>query len=134
MRVEFLTPTHLKDGKRLVTHAPPFRVLFQRLMERLLALSTAFSESPLDGALKYEAVGLSDGVRLVADGTRLVHLESPSSRLGSVTSISGLVGYAVYDAADWAPFWPWLKWGELTHVGKNTVKGEGMIRVLSEER
>ena len=134
VRVAFLTPTRLMDQKTLVRRAPAFRVLFQRLMERLVALSAAFGEWPLDHDLKYEAVGLSDAVRLVADRTRWVHMESPSSRQRGVTSISGLVGYAVYAAADWAPFWPWLKWGELTHVGKNTVKGEGMVRVLSDER
>lgn len=130
--VDFVTPTRLLDHGQPVRQ-PDFRVLFQRLMERLEALSRAFSETPLDGQVKYELVGRARAVRLVADRTRWLRLEGFSGRQGERKSLSGIVGYAVYEADDWAAFWPWLKWGELTHVGKNAVKGDGVIRVLSAE-
>ena len=97
------------------------------------SLSQTFSDTPLDADLRYRLVGLSDSVRTVESRTRWVHLEAYSGRQKGHTSISGIVGHVVYEADDWAPFWPWLKWGELIHVGKNAVKGEGMVRVLSAE-
>ena len=131
VQVAFLTPTRLKHSGEVVRGAPPFRALFQRLLERLAALAQAFSDTPLDPDLRYSLVGLSDGVRLVAGQARLTHLEGYSGRQRGHTSISGIVGHAVYQADDWAALWPWLKWGEIIHVGKNAVKGEGLLRVTS---
>ena len=127
--VRFLTPLRLKHGGQVIHDAPPFRALFQRLMERVSSLAQTFSDTPLDADLRYQLVGLSDSVRTVESRTRWVHLEAYSGRQKGHTSISGIVGHVVYEADDWAPLWPWLKWGEITHVGKNAVKGEGMIRV-----
>ncbi|MFN8485243.1 MAG: CRISPR system precrRNA processing endoribonuclease RAMP protein Cas6 [Anaerolineae bacterium] len=132
VRVSFLTPLRLKHGGQVVHTAPPFRALFQRLMERVSSLAQTFSDTPLDADLRYRLVGLSDSVRTVESRTRWVHLEAYSGRQKGHTSISGVVGHVVYAADDWAPLWPWLKWGEITHVGKNAVKGEGMIRVTEE--
>ena len=131
VQVAFLTPTRLKHGGEVVRGAPPFRALFQRLLERLASLVQIFSDTPLDPDLRYSLVGLSDGVRLVAGQARWTHLEGYSGRQGGHTSISGIVGHAVYQADDWASLWPWLKWGEIIHVGKNAVKGEGMLSVTS---
>jgi hypothetical protein len=128
VRVDFMTTTRLRDRGDLVKE-PGFRVLFQRLMERLAALSAEYSDSPLDRDEKYRLVGLASQVETVECETQWVRLDSYSSRLHGHTSISGISGHAVYRADDWAPFWPWLKWGELTHVGKNAVKGEGVIEV-----
>ncbi|MFN8472176.1 MAG: CRISPR system precrRNA processing endoribonuclease RAMP protein Cas6 [Anaerolineae bacterium] len=129
IRVNFLTPLRLKHGGEVIHNAPPFRALFQRLMERVSSLAQTFSDTPLDADLRYRLVGLSDSVRLVESKTRWVHLEAYSGRQKGHTSISGIVGHVVYEADDWPPLWPWLKWGEITHVGKNAVKGEGMIHV-----
>lgn len=127
VRLQFLTSARLIDRKQPVTY-PDFRVIFQRLMERLEALARTFSTTPLDGDLKYRLVGQAQHVRLVENDTRWVALEGYSTRQYQRTSLGGLVGSAVYEAEDWSAFWPWLKWGELTHVGKNAVKGEGLIK------
>lgn len=131
VRIDFLTPTRLIHHGQLVDRSD-FRTLFQRLMERLAALAHAFSDTPLDEVLKYRLVGLAGQVRRVEEGTRWVQVEGYSSRQGGKTSISGILGHAVYQAEDWASFWPWLKWSELIHVGKNAVKGEGWLRVSED--
>lgn len=127
VRIDFLTPTHLKDQGEPVKQ-PEFRVLFQRLMERLEALSGTYSDTPLDPELKFRRVGQASRVQQVAVRTHWVQLESYSARQGQRTSISGIMGHVVYEAEDWEPFWPWLKWGEVAHVGKHAVKGDGIIR------
>jgi hypothetical protein len=129
--LRFLTPTRLVDKGRLV-HQPDFRVLVQRLLERLSALAREFCDTPLVldfGGLIRQAAA----VQLVADDTRWVELESYSTRLGRSTPLGGFIGQATF-AGDVTPFLPWLLWGQFTHVGKDAVKGNGLYQVTWVER
>jgi hypothetical protein len=122
LAIRFLTPARLVDGGRLVRR-PDFRILMQRLLERLSALAREFCDTPLAldfGGLIHQAAA----VQLVADDTRWVELESYSTRLGRATPLGGFIGQATF-AGDLAPFLPWLLWGQFTHVGKDAVKGNG---------
>jgi hypothetical protein len=110
---------------------PEFRVLFQRLLERLSALARAYSPTPL--AIDFgHLIAQAGAVQLVDDRTRWVELESYSTRLGRATPLGGLMGQATY-SGDLSPFWPYLVWGQFTHVGKDAVKGNGMYVVGSGE-
>jgi hypothetical protein len=129
--LRFLTPTRLVDNGQLV-HQPDFRILMQRLLERLSALAREFGDTPLVldfGGLIHQA----ETVQLVADDTRWVELESYSTRLGRATPLGGFIGEATF-AGDLAPFLPWLLWGQFTHVGKDAVKGNGLYQVTWVER
>jgi hypothetical protein len=131
LAIRFLTPTRLVDGGRLVRR-PDFRILMQRLLERLSALTRQFCDTPLAldfGGLIHQA----EAVQLVADNTRWVELESYSTRLGRATPLGGFIGEATF-AGDLAPFLPWLLWGQFTHVGKDAVKGNGLYQVTWVER
>ena len=77
---------------------------------------------------RYHLVGLARQVRLVEDATRWVELESYSTRQSRSTPIGGFVGRATYEG-DLEPFLPWLVWGQVLHVGKDAVKGNGWYRV-----
>ncbi len=124
--LRFLTPTRLVDDGHLVRH-PDFRVLVQRLFERLSALARTFGDAPL--ALDFAGL-IADAARVqcVRGETRWVELESYSTRLGRATPIGGFVGAATY-SGNLAPFLPWLLWGQFTHVGKDAVKGNGWYEV-----
>jgi hypothetical protein len=127
LAIRFLTPTRLVDKGRLV-HQPDFRVLMQRLLERLSALAREFGDTPLAldfGALIHQAAA----VQLVADDTRWVELESYSTRLRRATPLGGFIGEATF-AGDVTPFLPWLIWGQFTHVGKDAVKGNGWYAII----
>ncbi len=119
----FLTPTRLVERGRLLK-APEFGPLFHRLWQRLGDLSREFAGAEPDRDEGYRLVGLAREVRLVEDCTRWIELQSYSTRLRRTTPISGLVGRAVYEG-DLAPFLPTLIWGQLAHVGKDAVKGNG---------
>lgn len=122
--VHFLTPTRLVDQKTLV-HTPLFLPFFQRTAERVVQL-TAWYGAPAAAAANFETLLLlADDVRLIENRTLWVDLTSPSARKGQSTPIGGFVGRAVYQADQWAPLLPWLLWGQLVQVGKNTVKGNG---------
>jgi len=126
VRMCFLTPTRIIERGRLVKPERfRFQSFFQRLMERLEALSRDFCDTPLRFEDPKGLIEAAGRVR-VADN-RLVweELRSYSTRQRRSTPASGLLGTIVLEADDWAPFWPWLVWGQFTHVGKDAVKGNG---------
>ena len=125
--LSFLTPLRLIEQGQTVRR-PEFRTILLRLLERLSALARTFSATPLDDDVKYRLVGQAAAVQLAGDHTRWVELESYSTRLGRATPLGGLVGHATY-RGDLTPFWPYLIWGQFTHVGKDAVKGNGMYQI-----
>jgi hypothetical protein len=128
--LHFLTPTRIiRQGRLLKPGRFSFQPFFQRLMERLEALSRDFTDTPLrfdDPRGLIEAAGRVE----VADH-RLVweELRSYSTRRRAESPTSGLMGSVVLKADDWSPFWPWLVWGQFVHVGKDAVKGNGWYEV-----
>jgi hypothetical protein len=148
LTIRFKTPTRIIQQKQLVKE-PRFSPLFHRLLGRLAALCREFgpvgqettaqapggngeagSQIPFP---KEELLSLADRVELVADQTTWQEVWSYSGRQGKKVPISGLVGQATYQAEleTWQRLLPFLLWGSVTHVGKNTVKGEGMIGIVS---
>ena len=134
LTVHFLTPTRLiADGQLM--HTPHLHVLAQRLLERLDALEEAYGENETSSddderrrARHHEMGELARQVRLVANETRWVDVSSYSSRQRRATPIGGFVGRATYEG-DLAAVRELLAWGEVVHVGKNTVKGDGLYHV-----
>jgi hypothetical protein len=131
--IRFLTPTRIiQRGHLLKPGHFSFQPFFQRLMERLEALSRHFSDTPLhfdDPKGLIEAAG-----RVEVSDHRLVweELRSYSTRRRAESPTSGLMGSVMLKADDWSPFWPWLVWGQFTHVGKDAVKGNGWYEVRME--
>jgi hypothetical protein len=136
LTIEFLTPTRIRDrfagdGPDGLLTRPLFRPIFQRLLERLTALTRQFADAPL--MLDFgELVRRAEGVRLVTDQARWLDLESQSQRQRRRYPSGGFVGSATYQAEDWSLFLPWLVWGQFTHVGKDTVKGNGLYRFIGQ--
>jgi len=134
LTLHFLTPTRIIERRRLVKPEMfRFQPFFQRLMERLEALSREFSDTPLvfdDPRGLIEAAGRVDVVE-----NRLLweELRSYSTRRHAESPISGLVGLVTLEAADWSPFLPCLVWGQFTHVGKDAVKGNGWYSITNGE-
>jgi hypothetical protein len=129
LTIEFLTPMRLVDRKHLVKEIS-FRPLFHRLMERLSSLAAQYSDTPLN--LDWRALlPLAEEVETVENHTRWVELESYSTRKRGRTPIGGLMGRVTFRADDWTPFLSWLVWGEIVHVGKDAVKGNGWYEICS---
>jgi CRISPR-associated endoribonuclease Cas6 len=62
--------------------------------------------------------------------TRWQELKSYSTRQKRTTPIGGLVGSATFEG-DLAPFLYLLVMGELLHVGKSVVKGDGWYKITA---
>lgn len=127
LSITYLTPTRITHQKHLAKE-PTFSPLFHRLLERLEALMTAYSEGSTP-FLKGDLLPLADQVRLVDNHVRWMDVQSYSKRQGRATPVGGFVGQAVYQAAEWGPLLEPLVWGQITHVGKNVVKGDGWYRL-----
>jgi hypothetical protein len=141
--LRFLSPTRLIFDEHLVKH-PSFRVLALRLAERFQALQQAHGEessSREEGDTGHQASGReqyqrwhqqidewASAVRLIDDETHWEDVGSYSSRQRKTTPIGGFIGRASYEG-DITPIRELLVWGELLHVGKNVVKGNGIYRI-----
>lgn len=138
LTLHFQTPTRIIEQGRLLKE-PRFGPIFHRLLDRLLALSREFAAAPsvwgegdspasLD---KADLLALAETVTLYADQTRWQDVWSASARQQKTIPIGGLVGSATYRAERtvWDRLLPYLLWGTIIHVGKNAVKGDGVLAV-----
>jgi len=126
VRVRFVTQTRLKHEGGFARR-PDFQVLFRRLLGRLSPLARFHGGGPLDVDFR----GLIDAagkVRLARDDTRWTRWARYSARQDRRMEWEGLVGTAVYEG-DLKPFWPYLVFGQWTHVGSGTTFGLGGYRM-----
>ena len=131
----FLTPTRLRHDDRLVRQ-PEFQPLVLRLLERLKALEDAYGETPDQEAQQYDSPStrwkelgpLASAVTCVTDQTRWEEVKSYSHRQHRSMYISGVEGRVTF-TGNLEPFRELLVWGEVIHVGKSVVKGNGWYRI-----
>jgi hypothetical protein len=128
--LHFLTPTRIIERGHLVKpEGFRFQPFFQRLMERLEALSRDFSDTPLHFDDPRGLIEAAGRVRVVENRLAWEEVRSYSTRRQAESPTSGFTGSVVLEAGDWSPFLTWLAWGQFTHVGKDAVKGNGWIRM-----
>jgi hypothetical protein len=128
-QIEFLTPMRLIDHDQIVK-TPEFVPLFARLLKRVDELHEQFA----GGARRAwdDVRFLQDWqAQLVDAQTRWVEVFSGSNRRGMPSPMSGFVGRATYAASleAWRALLPWLVWGELIQVGRDVVKGNGVMSI-----
>jgi hypothetical protein len=131
LTLSFPTPLRIVNEDRLLK-TPRFEAVFDALLKRLDDLAEAYAggyQRAYDERVRLRQ--LARQVQLVENHTEWVELSSSSSRSGRETWISGLVGRAVYQAPVevWQALGEWLAWAEIVQVGKDTVKGNGVVRV-----
>jgi hypothetical protein len=126
LRVEFVTPTELKSGHRLVTR-PDFHVLFARARDRVGTLRALYGTGPLE--IDFRAMGeRAAAIRITRSELCQVKAERRSSRTGQVHGIGGFVGVAEYEGA-LSEFIPYLDAAQWTGIGRQCVWGKGELRV-----
>lgn len=120
IRVQFLTPTELKGAER-----PEFQALFGRLRDRISTLRALYGAGPLD--IDFRAMGERAGrVQLLRCDLTWHETERYSTRTGQTHPIGGFTGEAEYEG-DLGEFLPYLRAGQWTGVGRQTVWGKGEI-------
>jgi len=126
LNIQLLTPFRLVVENSLAQKLT-FRILIQRLLRRLTDLYHFYCDQELQldfpGLLKR-----AEAVQIVRDNTSWVDLSSYSSRRHASTPTGGLTGEIAF-AGDLEEFLPLLVWGEFTHIGKDSTRGNGWYRI-----
>lgn len=129
VEVAFRTPTEVRgweDGRR-----PEFGPLLARLRDRVSTLRGFYGEGPLE--LDFRGMGeRARSVRLVEAEMQRAEAVRRSGRTQQRHPLGGWTGRAKY-AGNLGEFWPWLKAGEITGVGHQTVWGKGEMGVRKVE-
>jgi hypothetical protein len=124
VRVQFVTPTELKAGQELVTR-PEFGILFARLRDRISTLRALYGAGPLD--IDFRGMGeRAAQVRLSRCELNWVETERRSARTGQTHPLGGFTGEAEFHGS-LGEFLPYLRAGQWTGVGRQTVWGKGEI-------
>ena len=127
LTVNFLTPTRMKHEGRFVDR-PEFHVLIRTILRRVSSLYYFHCgerwETDYRGIIE-----AARGVRLAEAGTGWVDWERYSRRQRQRMNLGGLVGRATYEG-ELEPFLPLLVLGELVHVGKACVFGNGWYEIV----
>jgi hypothetical protein len=129
--LHFITPLRLIQREHLVTQAQ-FSPLVHRLLERYQALERFYGKQELEVSRedKHAWLQLADHIQCSEDHTHWQELKSYSNRQKRSTPTGGLIGVATF-VGDLTPFLELLVIGELIHVGKNVVKGNGWYYIRS---
>lgn len=127
-RVRFVTQTRLKQEGRFARR-PDFHVLFRRLLGRLSSLARFHGPGPLKVDFR-DLIERAQAVEIERDETRWTRWARYSGRQDRRMEWEGLVGEVTY-RGDLAPFWPYLVFGQWTHVGSGTTFGLGGYRILA---
>lgn len=131
--LRFKTPLRLgqdrrqAQGERKLTHdLPPFHTLVQRLDGRLRDLAGYYSRGTEAGAgQEWPRLDMEKARSVTAQGqVEWLDLQRYSSRQERRLPMGGLRGRVTY-TGDLGPFLPLLVWGQIAHVGKYAVMGNG---------
>jgi hypothetical protein len=128
--LKFLTPVHIKAHDGILGERElDFLSLWRRLHGRLKAIGE-FHCSLQPGDFSFPS--LPKNIAVVSDNLRWTRLEHYSSRQRQRNSIGGLLGTITF-AGELGPYLPYLRLGEITHVGSHCVVGLGKYRVNVKE-
>jgi len=130
LTLHFHTPTTLKHNGHILHEAPPFHVIIRTLLRRVSSLSY------FHGGRRWETdyrgwIARAETVTTTTTAVEWHEWSRYSTRTQRRMSLGGLVGSVTY-AGDLTPFLPLLRLGELIHVGKNAVFGNGRFTVAVE--
>jgi len=132
IKVQFVTPTALKSNGQLATE-PAFRILINRLAERVRALGRLYQDWPEE----FDFGDLLPSANYIQtdryEWTARVSGKRRSARSGHKHELRGYAGWAEYSGAV-GRFLPLLEIGSYTGVGRNTVWGNGEIRIMEASR
>jgi hypothetical protein len=140
IRLRFQTPTRLIEGGKLA-HVPEPAILLRRLAERLETISRIYScdstasgeeaqQQEVPGRQAWSPDGLQlDSVYLASCQVTWVDTKSHSSRQQRNIPIGGFIGSATLQGRLSLALRQVLVWGEVLHVGKDTMKGNGWYTI-----
>ncbi|MFB0538220.1 MAG: CRISPR system precrRNA processing endoribonuclease RAMP protein Cas6 [Anaerolineae bacterium] len=126
VNLEFLTPTRIKHEGRFISQ-PPFHVIVRNVLRRVSSLY--YFHCGEQWQFDYRGtIERAQAIRSAELDTRWVDWERYSGRQKARMKMGGFVGEAVYEG-DLAEFRPLLLLGQLVHIGKACVFGNGRYEI-----
>jgi len=130
LTLNFLTPTRLKYNGRFLHQAPPFHVIIRTLLRRVSSLS--YFHAGHQWETDYRGwIARAKQVEITTAHVSWMDWQRYSTRQQRHMNLGGIVGQVTY-SGEIAPFLPLLRLGELIHVGKGAVFGNGQYRLESD--
>ncbi len=130
LTLHFRTPTRLKHADRFVEGPPAFHVVVRALLRRVSSLSYFYGGQRWE--IDYRGwISRAEAVQIAQADVRWVDWERYSTRQERAMNLGGIVGQVTYagdrgqGAGGLGAFLPLLRLGELVHVGKAAVFGNG---------
>jgi len=127
LALNFLTPTRIKYRGEFIEQGPSFQAIVQNLLGRVSSLSYFHCGQKFEADFR----GLIDKaaeVKIVESETRWQEWSRFSGRQKQRIEMGGLVGRVTYEG-NLKEYLPLLALGELIHVGKGTVFGNGQYEI-----
>jgi hypothetical protein len=124
--LRFLTPARLKHEGKFISQ-PPFHVIVRNVLRRVSSLY--YFHCGEQWEFDYRGtIEKAKGIRGIELNTRWVDWERYSGRQQARMKMGGFVGEAVYQG-DLTEFKPLLVLGQLVHIGKACVFGNGRYEI-----
>jgi hypothetical protein len=120
--IEFLTPYRVKRTQKAL-ESPDFFLIARSLLRRLMSLSRFHCDDRISLDYKH-LMELASQVKLVENKIEWYDWGKYSPKNESKSQIGGLFGKVTYEGP-LAEFLPYLIYGQLVHIGKNTAYGLG---------
>ncbi|MEJ5227397.1 CRISPR system precrRNA processing endoribonuclease RAMP protein Cas6 [Thermodesulfovibrio sp.] len=127
LSLNFVTPVRIKYKRDLVVK-PEFHILMRNLLRRLLLLYYFHCEDKKPDWNHKEIINHAENIVIESSSLRWFDWERYSSRQDTRMKLGGLVGKIIY-YGNIEPFMPFIRAGEVLHIGKNTSFGLGKYSV-----
>lgn len=128
LRLKALTPIRIKYNRSLIDTLE-FHIIIRSIIRRLTLLYYFHYKKEL---LQIDAKSLiekAERVKIVSNNTRWYDWERYSTRQETRMKLGGVVGEITYEG-DITPFMPYLRAGEILHLGKGTSFGLGKYEII----
>ena len=126
VNIELITPTRIKHNSKLLTELP-FTILVRSLIRRIHFLDLFHGSGK--GIENYkELVDKSEKIAVSSSDLHWMDWERYSSRQKVKMKLGGIVGNVSYKG-DLSLFLPYLRFGEIVHIGKGTSFGLGRYEI-----
>ena len=126
--LEFTTPLLLEERGKIQFEPPRFSLLFEHLARRIMLLQALHGPGGMEIEQLDSLMERAAAVATKATDMRWQSMERISNRQQARIKTGGLVGSITY-SGDLMPFVPYLRAGEIIHVGKSTTFGFGGYRL-----
>lgn len=129
IKIKFLTPARIVLGGELTTKID-FNLFIINLLRRISWLSIVHCDGELEFNHK-NFISYTDGIKTKERDIKWYDWERYSSKQDTRMKLGGFMGSIIFEG-DLKEFFPFIKLGEYTHIGKQTSFGLGKYEIVGE--